>query len=598
MAETDPGRPAPPTGPESASTRSRRGLSVPLVALVGLLTAAGVAAAHALVSRTIPVPAGLGELRVGANAYALSELGGLTVPDSLSGQVLSVHVGLYGELAAAATRYTSVAGAARELLLVVSVVSALALFTLARQLGLSAVAAAAAALIAGLAPTVVSAQILLAPAAVAVMWLLLAAVLVSARPALTFLTWQARLLGALLVAVAGLLAPVTVLVPGGIVLAALLAGSLFPRWRIAFRVLLAGLIVAAVVVAGLLAPDTLAGAPSSPLLQATSTAVAVAGLGLALLVTWQVRWLAPVALGAVPIFVVALLPVQGQAAAVVAAIPVVALLATAFVEDVILVRRRPARQVWRLVAGAVSVAVVIGLVVLPASSASTETGTPQVALATWIDTNVAPDTAVQVSPTLWVELVRAGLPRDRLQRTDDPASGPVPTLLAETGQQHSGFPLVAQFGSGPLALSVRQRVPDADRAAAAWAEEQEASAVFGGAVRRNSNVVLRGTAGADLESGRVDSRLLTALATAAADFTFTIEAFPRVDGGADVGTLTAVRLSSIEPMVPSTSANSPGVQLRDYLRFQLPQYRPLAQGFDGGALVITYSAPSPVGLLG
>ncbi|MBA3250381.1 MAG: hypothetical protein H0T66_08800, partial [Geodermatophilaceae bacterium] len=116
-------------------------------------------------------------------------------------------------------------------------------------------------------------------------------------------------------------------------------------------------------------------------------------------------------------------------------------------------------------------------------------------------------------------------------------------------------------------------------------------------LRDNPNIVLQGTAGPDLASGRVDSRVLTVLATATADFTYTVESFPRRNGDPDVGTLRTVRLSGIQPQEGSDE-ESAGVALRDYFRFQLAPYRPLQQGFDESVLIVTYSAPSPVGLLG
>lgn len=599
-------RPAPPTGtpaargpergPPATGTAGIRPWSAALAGVLGLLTAAASGLAHILVARDIPIPAGLREATVGANAYALSRLDSLPVPGSLSDQLLSVHVGLYDELATAAERNASVAGSVREFLLVVAVVSALAVFILCRQLGLSALAAAAAALLSGLAPALVSAQVLAFPASVALMWLLLAGAVIGARPSTAAFTWLGRLVSALLVALAVVIAPIIVVLPAGILAAALGSGALFPRWRIGPRLATCGLVLATAAAVVLLAPEALQALSDSPVRTGTAVAVAATGLLLAAVAS-RVRWLRPAALGCVPIFVIALLPVAGAPSAVIASIPVVAMLLATFLEESLRGRLRPGATLWRVVAGVLAVAVVVGLVVAPPSASQADPGSPQLGLAQWIGGNVGADTVLQVTPLLWVELVRAGVPEQQLQRTDDPAADvPVPVLLAERGQAHADFPLAARFGTGPLAISVRERVPDVAQADAACTAEQQASAELGTVLRNNPSVVLQGTAGPDLSSGRVDGRLLTVLAAAAADFRFTVAGFPRVNGDPAVGTLRTVRLSGVQQRGDG-GEGSPGVQLRDYFRYQLPSYRPLGQGFDGGVLVVTYAAPSPVGLL-
>lgn len=589
----------PAAAPAPAAPKNRPARRGPLVAAlvaggVGLLAAAASAVAHLLVARDLPVPASLGEATIGANAYTLSRFGELPIQDSLPGQILSVHVGIYNELTAAGDRHASVAGSTREFLVVVAVVSALALFALSRQLGLSAPAAAAAALVDGLAPAVVSAQVLVLPATVAVMWLLLAGVAIAARPTIAALTWLGRLVAGVLVALAVLIAPLIIALPAGIFVSATLSGVLFRRTRLPLRAAMCGLVTVAVIGILLAAPGVFDPLPDSPISAETSLALGLAGLALAALTAWRVRWLRPVALGCLPILVVALVPVGGQPTAVLASVPVLALLLVGFVEECVLASQR----LWRVLAAAVAAIVAVGLVVLPASATDAVAGSPQWELAQWIGASIDPETTVQVAPLLWVELVRAGVPEDRLQRTDDPAADvPVPVLLAQRGGAPADFPLVARFGTGPLAISVHERVADVERAVATQIAEQQASAEFGAALRDNPNIVLQGTAGPDLASGRVDSRLLTVLATAAADFTYTIEGFPRLTGDPEVGTLRTVRLSAVQPG-DGSDEESAGVELRDYFRYQLDPYRPLQQGFDDGVLIVTYSAPSPVGLLG
>jgi len=566
--------------------------------LVGLLAVVIAAVVHVLVSRSLTVPSGAGEAAVGANAYGLSELGGFPVAGSLSDRLLSLHVALYGELTGATGRYDSVAGAVREFVLLAAIVGALALFTLCRQLGLSTAAALGAVLLAAVAPALVAPQLLLGPATVATTWLLLAAVLVAAKPAAAALTWAGWLAAATLITVATMLAPVAILLPAGVLVVALLAGVIFPKWGGARRLPAAFVLLAGVALVALTALRTFGALEQTPVPTTTAVILAVVGLVLAPLAAWQVRWIRPLAVACGPVFVLALLPLAAQPAAVVLSIPLVAILLVALVEETVLGGRWSAMR-RRIVAAAVVVVAVVGVALLPVAGTIADTrGVPPEELAGWLVTNTDPGTAVQVSPLLWVELRRAGVPAQRLQRTDDPAAdGPVPILLAERGETNGALPLMARFGTGELAIAVRERMPDTAATAEARDADQQASAAFGQSLADNPNVVLQGVAGPDLGSGLVDARLLTVLATAAADFTFTIQSFPRVNGGPDIGTLRTVRLSGIEPSAGG-DVEAAGIALRDYFRYQLPDYRPLVQGFDDGALVVTYSAPSPIGLLG
>lgn len=568
-----------------------------LIAILAGVLGAGVAGiAHVASSRSVPQPASIEEAAVGANSFGLSQLGGFQVPDSLSDRVLSIHLALYSELTSAADRHASVAGALRELLLVFAVAGALALFTLCRQLGLGTPTALGAVLLGYAAPAVVSAQVLLYPATVATTWLLVAAILIAARPTGGALTGLIGALGLGLIALAAVITPVALLLPAGVLVVAVATGTLFPRWGLGRR----GLAVAAVLTVFAVAAATGMDAPNapavSPVPQPTLVALAVAGLVLAAVATWRVLWIRPLALGSAPLFVVALLPWDQGAWAMVIGVPIIAVLLAAVVEEALTSLRRPGVVAVRAGAAALVAAAALGLLVLPASATDSVEGAPQGELATWLAGNLAADTTVRVEPLLWVELVRAGVPADRLQRTDQPGTEPV--LLAERGGDNADLPLVARFGAGPLRIDVRQRVNVAVVATAELAAEREASAQFGSALAGNPNLTLDDAASDDLGSGNVDSRLLTVLAAAAADFSLTIDAFPRTNGAADAGTLRTVRLSAITELGPAAAADdSNGIALRDFFRTQLKEYRPLSQGFDDGVLVVVYPAPSVVGLL-
>jgi len=565
----------------------------------GVVAGALAGIAHAVAARSIPQPSGVEEIAVGANAFGLTRLGGFQVPDSLSDQVLSVHLALYNEVTSAADRNASVSGALREFLLVIVVAGALALFTLCRQLGLSMPTALGAVLLAYVPPAVVSAQVLVYSGTVATTWLLVAAILLAARPTAVAVTWLTCALAVLLIALAAVIAPVALLLPIGVVVVAVVTGTLFPRWGVARRGLGVAAVLVVLGVAGATGFDSL-DAPADPLVpDATIVALAVIGLILAAVATWRVLWIRPLAMGCVPLFAAALLPWDAQASALVIGVPIIAVLLGAVIEEALTGLRRPSPAVVRGGIAALLVAVTIGMFTLPASSTDSAPGEPQSELAAWLAGNLALETTVQVQPLLWVELVRAGVPAERLERTDTVASDlPPAVLLAERAGENTDLPLVARFGDGPLAIDVRQRVADVAAAEAALDAERVASEQFGSALAENPNLTLDDAVRDDLGSGNVDSRLLTVLATAAADFGFTIDSFPRTNGVNEAGTLRTVRISEVSDVTPAgAGAESEPIGLRDFFRFQLLLYRPLSQGFDAGVLVVVYAAPSPVGLL-
>lgn len=567
--------------------------------MAGVLAAAAAAAAHLAAGRAVPQPASVAEATVAANAYGLTRFGGFQIPDSLSDRLLSVHVALYNEVANAADRHASVAGALREMLLVFVLAGALALFTLSRQLGSSTPTALAMVLLAYIAPAVTSAQVLLYSGTVATTWLLVAAILFSARPTAAVLTWLTRALGGLLVVLAAVIEPVALLLPAGVLVAAVSTGTVFPRWGAVRRVLAVVAVLILLAIVGTASLGSLGVSGEPPIPRPTVIAMMAAGLVLAAVATWRVLWARPLALGCVPLFAVALLPWEAQAAAVVISVPFIAVLLGVVVEDTFTGLRGLRPAVTRGVAVALLAAAALGLLVLPASATDAVEGAPQSDLAAWLSGNVDAETAVQVEPLLWVELVRAGVPAERLQRTDEFGSGgPSAVLLAERGEQNADLPLVARFGSGPLAVAVRQRVSVAVLADAAREAERAASQEFGSALADNPNLTLDDGTRGDLGSGNVDSRLLTVLATAAAEFRFTLDSFPRTNGADGIGTLRTARISEITDVAAAGATDvSDAIRLRDFFRYQLLPYRPLSQGFDAGVLVVVYSAPSPVGVL-
>lgn len=587
-------------GPAREQLGSLRERYAGLIAgVAGLLAAGTTGLAHLGAERSIPRPAGVEEATVAANAYGLTRLGGFQVPDALPDRVASVHLALYSELTGAADRHSTAAGALRELLLLFVVAGALSLFVLCRQFGLSTVTALGVVLLAYVAPALASAQVLVYSATLATTWLLVAAILLAARPTTAALTGLTRTLGVVLIALAALLTPVALLLPVGVLAVAVITGTLFPRWGLVRRVLSVAAVLVLLAAAGAAGFDLQPGIEDSAVPPSTLVALAAAGLVLAAVATWRVLWIRPLALGCVPLLAAALPPWDQQAAALVLSLPVIAVLFGAVVEEAVIGLRRPGPAVRRGIAAALVAAATVGLLVLPAAATDAVDGAPPTELAAWLAVNTAQETMLEVDPLLWVELMRAGVPARRLQRTDEVTADTPPTvLLAERDGQNADFPLVARFGDGPFVVDVRQRVADPVVAQTAMWAERVASQSFGAALADNPNVTPDDAIGDDLRSGNVDSRLLTVLATAAADFSFTIDSFPRTNGTEDAAALRTVRISEITTLAPGGSAaSSEAILLRDFFRYQLQPYRPLSQGFDAGVLVVVYSAPSPVGVL-
>ena len=595
-----PGSAVPATGSAAAGRPRRRVAVLPRLApVLGGVAATAVAAyAQLLAGRDLPSPSGAGEALIDANGYAVAELGGLVVPAGLSDQAASLHVAGWDILTAASLRYPSTAGAVREVLVAFVALAALSLFLLCRNLGLSVAAAFAAVVVGFVAPAVATADTLVYAGTIATGWLLAGAVLLAVQPASVVVRSLTRTLGLALVALAGILAPVVLLLPAGIFITAVATGTLFPRWGRVRRAVAVLAVVAVMAGAAMLSLDELRGAAPNNVRTQFVIAVGAAGLVLVALAVWRLRWARPLAVGAVPLLAAVLVPWAAREQALVAALPVAAVLLVAVVEDLATTLRRPTARVGPILAAALAVLAVVGLAVLPANASPADGGQPQAELAAWLPTNVDPSSTVQVDPQLWVDLVRAGVPVERLRRTDQVTAATVTgPLLAERGAEHAGFPLVAQFGSGPFAISVRQRVDSPAAAQLALIGERAASQRFGSSLADNPRLSLQGDSQTLMRSGDVDGRLLVALATATMSFTFTVEEF-LPSPGTDEGMLRSVRISNVTALSPSSDLSQPdAVRLRDFLRFQLEPYRPLTQAFADSALVVTYAAPSMFGLL-
>ncbi|WP_448623695.1 hypothetical protein [Geodermatophilus sp. URMC 64] len=167
-------------------------------------------------------------------------------------------------------------------------------------------------------------------------------------------------------------------------------------------------------------------------------------------------------------------------------------------------------------------------------------GLPHAALAAWLTGPSAPAGALAVPAGLWGDLVRDGVPADRLVR-DGGRSDDV-DLLVRTGQEASAGAL-ATFGSGDTTLAVVPAPPsDADRRMAAAearaAAAEQADARAGVAERQSVGSLLvdapRLAAPAEvralLRDGRVDSRVLVVLGELVRQHQVTVSDLPPAAG--------------------------------------------------------------------
>jgi hypothetical protein len=289
------------------------------------------------------------------------------------------------------------------------------------------------------------------------------------------------------------------------------------------------------------------------------------------------------------------------------------------------VRRRTARA-WRVIAiAAVAALVVVATEAVihrgpaPAAARSVSSGTKTSApllaatatrdqAAAWIAGQVAADAIVACDPAMCAALAAAGLPAGRLVVLGTSAADPLGSdVIAATAAVRSQFgvrlesvyaPLIiASFGSGAGRIDIRAVAADGSAAyEASLAADVRARIAAGRQLAGNRRVSVSAAARAALDAGRVDPRLLLALATLAHSQSLRIVAF----GDPSPGASPAVPLRSAEIIVIGRGDGT-GARLRSMLSFleaQRPPFLPAHAGIDGGSvLTVEYAAPSPLGLL-
>lgn len=543
-----------------------------------------------------PAPSTDAETALGVNAFALQQLPDLSVPSSLSNTVASWQLAGYSYLTSATDRHQTLVGPTRELVLVASVLSAALVIAVCRRLQLGWISASLAAALSGIPAAAALLRIVSAPAAVATFWIALAAlsaVVAARRPRYR---WPLTTITLVTSWIAILTAEVSALLLLGLVVVLVSARWVAAAWDLKSRVVVVTLLSTAL---GAVFWLTVWGPPgrAGDVLSIHLAGLAVAGSGLLVAAACSlVAGLRPLALGAVPVLLAAAWPGSDQVSALVLALLIVAFLCAGLLDN--LLRQRPPAP--EVVIGTVSlvVAVAVGLFLLPVPETAPATVIPNGEVAAWIETQLAPDTVVQVDPLSRAQLVRDGLEPARLRTARE--AGPDPEVILAPLSDEAALPLIARFGRGSTLLGLRLVVPDPTAYAAALLEDETARNEFGIALAQNPNLSLGADAAAALRAGHVDARLMLGLAGACSFARITIEQFPGTTGDLDNGNIlrqvTLTEIVALDPVV----GTSPEALLRvaEFLEEQPAAHRPLAVLEIGNTLTVRYAAPSPLGLLG
>lgn len=533
--------------------------------------------------------------------------------------------------------------AGRRAALVAAVLGVLLLGLVARRLGLSTPVAVTAALLAGCLPVAVELHRPATPISAATPLLLAAAWAAGTAAVSRSRARRLQVAVVVLVVAAGLVAPVT-LVPVGLLVAVLVAtGDVGGDWTSTRRtatalgsaLLAVGVLTAVWVTAALATPGepgsgflTSLSGPGGALTVVVSLAATLTGLA--------VRWMRPAAVLVLALLTLGLLgaPLVGQGASdlVVLALPAVALLiptmaATAAVE----LRRYAERQRLAVLAAAVALAV-IGVAALAAPDLHALTrhrpDSPANRAVDWVRTELADGTPVVADDATYARLSSSGDRATWLRELDGRVSGGVaggsgrPTVVvgrAETvrtavqtgrGGQAAAV-MLAGFGSGSSRVEIWWPDPPSvlgpgqgeNRTPAAVLQRRRQGAELAG----NPNVRLPTDARESLTRGEVDARVAATVANLAAERRVAVSAFESADGenpGVPATPTRTVLISTIDdqPVVrPGGDAGAETAavgQLREWLKTQGPEYRPLAveprSTADGSVLLaVHFPAPAP-----
>lgn len=598
-----------PRRPYAISDAHPRQARLPVAAclLVTALTAA------LAIARTA-TPAGSGEAVVAANAYRLGELGGAPIDASWSQEVAGWQLAAFSWLTGGSAQ--TLTGPSRALVGVTAVLTALAVYALARRLEIRPWSAAAAGILSAAPASLTLARIIDVSASLSVMWFLggSAVALLPVRGGRsgqrswwTRLTWPVRVFGVAAMTWAVIAAPVHALLPAAVAVGLALAWPLSPSWTRVERV--GATAVAALLLLGLLwatvgpAGRTDYAADSAGLAPAAVVAVVVL-VALAATAAILAPWARPLAFAAAPLAVVALVPSGARTPGLLLSVALLAVLG-AITLDELMSRpaavgrlRRPA-----LVAAAAVVLVAVGLA--PAAASDPVVRQDPNVIASWVEANLSPDAILIVDPVTSVDLRRVGVDPRRLRtEAPDDSTGPLgdaepapPLFRLDRIDTDPDLPLIAQFGSGANTLGLRQVLADPAANRVAAESDRQARIRFGSALAQNPNLNFGTTARAQLRAGEVDARLLLVLAAATMDVRMSVPEFISTSADPAGAILRRVQLADVVADDSDLSAAVAIDRLADFLGEQQPPFAPSELRADARSLSVGYLAPTPLGLL-
>ena len=528
-----------------------------------------------------------GEARLAAAVFAARDarIGTVTLPlpDLLAARQLAAVSVLVP------TGATSVWDAVRVATLVLGALAAVLMWAVLRRLGCSGLSIALAVAVVGVTPAALVLHASVSAAAVAVPWLLLAALL----------AWRGRVLGILAV-VAVVIAVLTAPVVGAVLLALAahwLAGRTLSRTLPAARgiplvALLGGAAVGLAVASAGSGP--LAGAgpavATPPVVAGAVCGLVVVGLG------WRVRWARPLITPTVLLLLVLLVPGPGRAAAALFALALLAVVTAAVADDLAARAAVPALPgVWAGVAGGVAV---LAIVAVPAGRPVAEPA--PASLLAWAGEQQSSGAMLHADPLDRAELVAAGFPPERLRGLGAPVADVDVLLLADRPQTGAAaapahcavgtlLETLPRWGGSPAEICGAHPAEPADDPA-----ERASRVRFGTALAGNPGLRLAPAAAELMRRGDVDPRVMIVLVALTSGHTLTVADFPPA-ALEPQGTLRhQVVVSTVDgaPAVGGTAST-----LRGWLDGQHPPYTPSRVRDDTAGLLVVYGDAAPSGLL-
>jgi hypothetical protein len=249
-----------------------------------------------------------------------------------------------------------------------------------------------------------------------------------------------------------------------------------------------------------------------------------------------------------------------------------------------------------------------------AGAIGTETATRE-QVSSWIAHEVSRDVIVSCDPLMCSALKAHGIPVGDLLVLRPGSTDPLGSeLVVATAAIRNQFgsrlssvyapSVIANFGSGDAAISVREIAPDGVHAYdLALTADMRARRAAGTELLHNRRIIASALATRQLAAGQVDSRLLVTLATMATLNPVHIVAFGDSAPGAGPGVpLRSVDLAAISGAA-WTGRSAYVRSVLALLRTQLPPFLaasigPVPVGRGQTVLRIKFAAPSPLGLIG